>query len=57
MIAVIAAGIQIALLLLKEYFSSKAEVKRDMEAILKEVPSAKTSSDITKLFDRINRVR
>lgn len=57
MLAVIGAGIQIALLLLKEYFSAKAERKKKIESILKEVPSAKTASDVTAIFDRINRVR
>jgi hypothetical protein len=56
-LAVILAGIQIALLILKEYLSSKAERKKKIEGILKEVSSAKTASDITRIFSRINRVR
>lgn len=55
MIAVIGAGIQIALILLKEWFKYKDEERKKIEEILKEVPSAKTAGDITRIFDRINR--
>lgn len=57
MLAVIGAGLQIVLILLGEWFKHTDENKQKMKEILKEVPNAKTPSDITKLFDRINRVR
>lgn len=57
MLAVIGAAIQIALLLLTHWFKAKDEEKEKMKEILKEVPSAKTPADITRLFDRINRLR
>lgn len=55
MLAVIGAGIQIALLLLNEWFKYKDEKRQKVREILKEVPSAKTPSDITRIFDAINR--
>jgi len=56
MLAVIGAVIQIALILLKVWSDSDKEKKKQMNDILKEVPSAKTPESITRIFDRINRL-
>lgn len=56
MIAAIAAGLQIALLLLSHWFKASDEKKEAMKEILKEVPSAKDIGSITHVFDRINRL-
>jgi hypothetical protein len=56
MLAAIAAGLQIALLLLSHWFKASDEKKEAMKEILKEVPSAKDVGAITHIFDRINRL-
>jgi hypothetical protein len=57
MLAVIGAGIQIALILLSEYFKARSEKKKKIEEILKEVGGAKSASEITRVFSRINRLK
>ena len=52
--AIIGAVIQITLLLLSEWFKAKSEKKEKMKEILKESKNAKTASDVTAVFDRIN---
>lgn len=56
MIAIVAAGIQLVFLLVSEWFKWNNEKKAKAKEILKEIPNAKTASDITTLFDRINRL-
>jgi hypothetical protein len=52
----ITAAIQIIAMILKWWFSLDEEKKAKIEAIRKEIPNAKTTSDITRLFDDINRM-
>lgn len=55
MIEIIGAVLKILQLLLGEWFKFSNEQKQEAKEILKEVPLAKTPSDVTRLFDRINR--
>lgn len=54
--AVIGAGIQLILLVLTKWFQSKDEKKEKLKEILKESKNAKTASDVTAIFDRINSI-
>lgn len=54
--AIVGSALTLLILLVKEWFSYNAEKKDKVREILKEVPNAKTASDITRLFDRINRI-
>jgi hypothetical protein len=54
MIAVIGAAIQLIFLIVKKWFEMNDERKAEAKEILKEVPSAKDVSSITRIFDRIN---
>ena len=56
MIAIIAAGLQLLLLLVSQWFKFTDEKKQKAKEILKDVPNAKTASDFTAIFDRINRI-
>lgn len=50
----IAAALQIVMMVLKWWFSLDEDKKAKVEMLKKEIPNAKTTSDITKLFDSIN---
>jgi len=50
----IATALQIIMMVLKWWLGLDAEKKAKVEALREEIPHAKTTSDITKLFDSIN---
>ena len=56
-VAGVVLALQISFLLLTKWFEFKDEEKQKVKEILKEVPNAKTVSDINLMFSRINRVR
>lgn len=55
MLEIIGAVLKILQMLLGEWFQYTNEQKQEVKEILKEVPSATTPSDISRIFDRINR--
>jgi len=55
MLEIIGAVLKLAQMLLGKWFEFNDEKKAETKEILKEIPDAKTPSDITKLFDRIHR--
>jgi len=57
MLEIIGAVLKILQMLLGKWFELSSEKKEKAKEILKEVPSAKTPASITRLFDRINRLR
>jgi hypothetical protein len=50
----IVAALQIVMMVLKWWFSLDEEKKAKIEMLRKEIPNAKTTADITRLFDDIN---
>jgi uncharacterized membrane protein SirB2 len=54
--ASIAAGLQIALMVLKWWFGLDDAKKEKAKELLKEVPNAKDTVSITRLLDAINRL-
>ena len=55
-LAAIGTLLELILLVVKWWFGLDAEKKAKVEAIKKEIPNAKTESDITRLFDDIARM-
>ena len=53
-LAAIGTFLQLVLLVAKWWFGLDAEKKAKIEMLKKEIPNAKTESDITRLFDDIN---
>ena len=56
MLEIIGSALKLLLMLLGEWFKFSNEKKAKAKEILKEVPNAKTASDITRIFDSINRM-
>jgi hypothetical protein len=52
----ITAAIQMVAMILKWWFSLDEEKKAKVSALKKEIPNVKTTSDITRLFDDIDRM-
>ena len=52
----IGAALQIVFMVVKWWMGLDQEKKAKIEGIEKEIPNAKTTSDITRLFDDINRL-
>jgi hypothetical protein len=52
----IAAALQIVMMVLKWWFSLDDVKKAKIDALKKEIPNAKTTADITRLFDAINSI-
>lgn len=50
----IVAALQIVMMILKWWFSLDEVKRAKIEMLKKEIPNAKTTADITKLFDSIN---
>lgn len=57
MLEIIGAVLKILQMLFGKWFELSADKKQKAKEILKEVPSAKTPASVTRLFDRINRLR
>lgn len=56
MLEIIGAALKILQMLLGKWFELSSEKKAKAKEILSEVPQAKTPSDITRAFNRINRL-
>lgn len=56
MLEIIGAVLKILQMLLGKWFEFSNEKKAEVKEILKDVPSAETPKDITRLFDRIHRL-
>lgn len=56
MLEIIGAVLKILQMLLGRWFEFTDEKKQRTKEILSEVPKASSASDITKLFDDINRL-
>lgn len=56
MLEIIGAVLKILQMLLGKWFEYTDEKKQKAKEILKEIPDAKDASDITAIFDRINRL-
>ena len=50
----IGVALQLILMIVKWWLGLGAEKKAQVDALKKEIQNAKTTSDITKLFDSIN---
>ena len=53
-LAAIGTLFELILVLVKWWLGLDAEKKAKVDAIKKEIPNAKTTADITRLFDSIN---
>lgn len=56
MLEIIGAVLKILQMLLGKWFEFSAEKKKKAKEILSEIPKASSPSDITRIFDDINRL-
>jgi len=57
MLEIIGAVLKILQMLLGKWFELSSEKKEKAKEILAEVKDAKTPASVTRIFDRINRLR